>query len=98
MELSSGRAPACANGAYDAKGQEPDERGTPPEIVSILPVEGTGIAQRLVGGRIALGAGRAAAALASPEHRLAVGRETKAMAEESAAQHREPAYSGRSES
>jgi hypothetical protein len=95
VELSSGRAPVSAKRANDAERQEPDERGPAPEIVPILAVEGARVAQRVVGGWIALGAGRAAAALAAPAHHVAFARESKAMAEEPAADHREPAYSGR---
>ena len=95
MQLSSGRAPASAKRANDAERQEPDERGPAPEIVPILAVEGARVAQRVVGGRIPLGAARAAAALAAPAHHVAFARESEAMAEELAADHREPAYSRR---
>jgi hypothetical protein len=86
--------PSFARRPQEAEGQQPDERGAAPEVVSILPVERAGVAESVLRGRITLLPAGATAALAAPVHGLAVAREAEAVAEKPAAKHRESAYPG----
>lgn len=57
------------------------------DVLTILAVEGRGIALRVRRRRIALGSARPAAALTAPAHRVRVAPEAIAMAQETTAQH-----------
>jgi len=92
-EGGSGAPVASAQRAGDAERQQPDQRGSAPEVLPILAVERVAVTERILGGGIPLGAAGAASSLTTPAHDVAVAREAEAMAEQPAAQHPDRGYS-----
>ena len=80
--------------AVEPAQREQREKGSPPaEVLTVLPVEGAGEDAGVGGGRVALGAACAAAALATPPHRVALAREAEPMAEQATTEHHGREYS-----
>jgi hypothetical protein len=77
----------------EAQREQRKERSTSTEVLSVLPVEGTGEEVGVGSGVIALGAARAAVTLTAPVHRVAVARETETMAKQATTEHRARGYS-----
>jgi hypothetical protein len=76
----------------DAQRQEAHERRAAAEVGSVLTVEGTCVAVRVLLGGVALRPLGATSALTAPAHRVALAGEPEAVAEQAAAKHGEPAY------
>jgi hypothetical protein len=91
MDSESAPAPPHKR-SRDAQWEQPDERRSPAEVVTVLTVERTRIPGGSLSAWIHLLAAGPTIARALPEHGLALATEAKTVAEHAAAQHREPAY------